>query len=193
MGRPHPSKQRHEKRSKGLITLFYESLGQDKNNLHGLKKDRETLDDCEALSKTTIKDRLELRYADDTALLSKTTEGLNEIMQNVKKFSQNKNFLLNAKKTKVMDSDKSPASSILLDNEALKNVTHFNYLGANIEAKGKITPDIRKRLAIATSKLKSMMNIWKSQSTPLEMRILKSCIFPVATYGCKTWTLTKKM
>ncbi|GFR63127.1 RNA-directed DNA polymerase from mobile element jockey-like protein [Elysia marginata] len=52
----------------------------------------------------------ELRYADDTALLSKTTEGLNELMQNVKKFSQNKNLLLNAKKTKVMDSDKSPAS-----------------------------------------------------------------------------------
>ncbi|GFS08659.1 endonuclease-reverse transcriptase [Elysia marginata] len=36
------------------------------------------------------------------------------------------------------------------------------------------------------------MNIWKSQSTPLKMRILKSCIFPVATYGCETWTLTKK-
>ncbi|GFR58975.1 LINE-1 retrotransposable element ORF2 protein [Elysia marginata] len=36
----------------------------------------------------------ELRYADDTALLSKTTEGLNELMQNVKKFSQNKNLLL---------------------------------------------------------------------------------------------------
>ncbi|GFR95730.1 endonuclease-reverse transcriptase, partial [Elysia marginata] len=134
----------------------------------------------------------ELRYADDTALLSKTTEGLNELMQNVKKFSQNKNLLLNAKKTKVMDSDKSPASSILIDNEALENVTYFNYLGANIEADGKITPDIRKRLAIATSKLKSMMNIWKSQSTPLKMRILKSCIFPVATYGCETWTLTKK-
>ncbi|GFR66832.1 endonuclease-reverse transcriptase [Elysia marginata] len=71
-------------------------------------------------------------------------------------------------------------------HEALENVTHFNYLGANIEADGKITPDIRKRLAIATSKLKSMMNIWKSQSTPLKMRILKSCIFPVATYGCET-------
>ncbi|GFS10471.1 hypothetical protein ElyMa_006647700 [Elysia marginata] len=42
----------------------------------------------------------ELRYANDTALLSKTTEGLNELMQNVKKFSQNKNLLLNAKKTK---------------------------------------------------------------------------------------------
>ncbi|GFR71146.1 hypothetical protein ElyMa_000345700 [Elysia marginata] len=37
----------------------------------------------------------ELRYADDAALLSKTTEGLNELLQNVKKFSQNKNLLLN--------------------------------------------------------------------------------------------------
>ncbi|GFR63181.1 endonuclease-reverse transcriptase [Elysia marginata] len=53
----------------------------------------------------------ELRYADDTALLSKTTEGLNDLMQNVKKFSQNENLPLNAKKTKVKDSDKSPASS----------------------------------------------------------------------------------
>ncbi|GFR66594.1 hypothetical protein ElyMa_001973400 [Elysia marginata] len=42
----------------------------------------------------------ELRYADDTALLSKTPEGLNELNQNVKKFSMKKNLLLNAKKTR---------------------------------------------------------------------------------------------
>ncbi|GFR87269.1 retrovirus-related Pol polyprotein from type-1 retrotransposable element R2 [Elysia marginata] len=124
--------------SPALFSLYTESIMRD-------VKAEDTEDKYSAINPIT-----ELRYADGTALLSKTTEGLNELMQNVKKFSQNKNLLLNVKKTKVMDSDKSPAASILIDNEALENVTHFNYLGANIEADGKITPDIRKRLAIAT-------------------------------------------
>ena len=36
-----------------------------------------------------------------------------------------------------------------------------------------------------------MMSTWKSQSIPLKTNILKTCIFPVATYGCEAWTLTK--
>ncbi|GFR79598.1 transposon TX1 uncharacterized 149 kDa protein [Elysia marginata] len=85
----------------------------------------EDTEDKYSAIKLNVNPITELRHADDAALLSKTTEGLNELMQNVKKFSQNKNRLLNAKKTKVMDSGKSPASSILIDNEALENVTHF--------------------------------------------------------------------
>ena len=36
-----------------------------------------------------------------------------------------------------------------------------------------------------------MINIWKSQPISLKYKILKTCIFPVATYGCEAWTLSK--
>ena len=48
----------------------------------------------------------DLRYADDTALLSTTTEGLHQVIHSVKEHSENKGLFLNIKKTKIVDSDK---------------------------------------------------------------------------------------
>ena len=44
----------------------------------------------------------ELRYADDTVLLSTTPEGLEKMIHAVKKHSENQNLYLNAKKTKIL-------------------------------------------------------------------------------------------
>ena len=72
---------------------------------------------------------------------------------------------INAKKTKIMDLDKSPTTTIDVDGEQLENVNNFVYLGSRIDADGKSSPDIRRRIAIAISKLNTMAPLWKSQST----------------------------
>ena len=36
-----------------------------------------------------------------------------------------------------------------------------------------------------------MKNMWQSTSNTLKLKILRTCIFPVATYGCESWTITK--
>ena len=78
-----------------------------------------------------------------------------------------------------------------IDGEEIESVNSFEYLGARIEANGKPTPEIRRRLAMATSKLKKMTNIWKGQCIGTKIRILKSIVFPTATYGCEAWTINK--
>ena len=45
----------------------------------------------------------------------------------------------------------------------LQRVSNFEYLGARIEANGKSTPEIRRRLAMATTRLTKMISIWKGQ------------------------------
>ena len=75
--------------------------------------------------------------------------------------------------------------------EEIERVGSFQYLGAKIEANGKTTPEIRRRLAMATSKLKKMTNIWKGQCIETEIRVLKSTVFPTTTYGCETWSINK--
>ena len=46
----------------------------------------------------------DLRYADDTASLSTTTEGLHQLIHSVKEHSENKGLFLNIKKkTKIVD------------------------------------------------------------------------------------------
>ncbi|GFN97133.1 hypothetical protein PoB_002363900 [Plakobranchus ocellatus] len=96
----------------------------------------------------------DLRYADDTALLSTTTEGLEKLIKAVKEHSEQKGLHLNVKKTKIMDIDKCKKEArIQIEGEEIERVKSFEYLGARIEANGKTTPEIRRRLAMATAKL----------------------------------------
>ena len=127
----------------------------------------------------------ELRYADDTVLFAQKPEGLLRLLQSVKTHSESSGLYLNAKKTKIMDLDKSPTTTttIDVDGEQLENVNNFVYLGSRIDADGKSSPDIRRRIAIAISKLNTMAPLWKSQSTELKWRTLKACIFSC----CNLW------
>ena len=72
--------------------------------------------------------------------------------------------VLNIKKTKIMDIDKcKKEAKIAIDGEEIERVSNFEYLGARIEANGKSTPEIRRRLAMATTRLTKMISIWKGQ------------------------------
>ena len=51
--------------------------------------------------------------------------------------------------------------------------------------------EIRKRLAMATNKLTKMKFLWMGQDAQANLRILRVCIFPIATYGCEAWMLGK--
>ena len=105
----------------------------------------------------------DLRYADDTALLSTTPTGLEKFIKSVKEHSDEIGLFLNLKKTKIMDIDKCKKEArIATDGEEIERVSNFEYLGARIEANGKSTPEIRRRLAMAT-RLTKMISIWKGQ------------------------------
>ena len=53
------------------------------------------------------------------------------------------------------------------------------------------TEEIRRRLAMATNKLSELKFLWNGQDPQTKLRIVRACIFPIATHGCETWTLGK--
>jgi len=134
----------------------------------------------------------DLRYADDTALLSTTETGLKKLVEATKEHSEDKYLMLNIKKTKIMDTDKCLSkTAITIGEDTIENVEHFEYLGASFYGDGRSKNEIRRRLAIAKQKLNSMKRLWKGQSIETKMRVLQACIFPVAVYGCEAWTPLK--
>ena len=80
---------------------------------------------------------------------------------------------------------------INIEREEIERVNSFEYLGARIQANGKTTPEIRRRLAIATAKLNKMANVWKGQCLDTKIRVPKSTVFPTATYECEAWIIKK--
>ena len=135
----------------------------------------------------------ELRYADDTVLLSTTPEGLEKMIHSVKNHSQDQNLFLNAKKTKIMKTDKTERSTnIIIDGDLIEEVVDFDYLGSLITQNGDGMKEIRRRLGISTRKLKSMEKLWKGNNDQTKLKFLRSLIFPIATYGSETWSLSKE-
>ena len=135
----------------------------------------------------------ELRYADDTVLLATTPEGLEKMIKTVKNHSENQNLFLNAKKTKIMKTDKTMRpTDIVIGGDLIEEVKDFDYLGSLITQNGEVNKEIRRRLGMATKKLKSMEKLWKGSNNKTKLKFIRSLIFPIATYGSETWSMNKE-
>ena len=85
------------------------------------------LDEAQAGIKTVGRNINNLRYADDTNLMTESEEELKSLLMKVKEESEKVGLKLNIEKTKIMAS--SPINSWQIDGETMETVTDFN-LGA---------------------------------------------------------------
>ena len=69
----------------------------------------------------------------------------------------------------------------------------FPYLGSLITEDGECTTEFHASLNRGQAIGASLQKIWKSHSLPISTKILlmKALVWPVATYGCESWTLKK--
>jgi len=86
------------------------------------------------------------------------------------------------------------ACRILIQNELLEQADTFPYLGSLITEDGECTTEFHTRLNRGQAIGASLQKIWKSHSIPIstKIRLMKVLVWPVATYGGKSWTLGKK-
>ena len=140
-----------------LFSIYTEGIMREMEHDH-----RKEEYDEPALQGLPIRD---LRYADDTALLAKTSKGLETLIESVKDHSEQKGLLLNLKKTEIVAMDQFKNKAVItIGGEEIERVNNFKYPGAQKEGNGKSTLEIKRRLAIAGSKLRKMGSIWKGQN-----------------------------
>ena len=87
-----------------------------------------------------------LRYADDTTLMTESEEELNSLLMKVKEESEKVGLKLNIQKTKIMAS--GPITSWQISGETVETVADFIFLGSKITADGDCNHEIKKTLAL---------------------------------------------
>ena len=137
---------------------------------------------------TTIPD---LRYAGDTTLMAETEEELKSLLMKVKEESEKVGLKLNIQKTKIMAS--GPITSWQIDGETVETVSDFILGGSKITADGDCSHEIKRRLLFGRKVMTKLDSILKSRdiTLPTKVRLVKSLVFPVVMYGCKSWTMKK--
>ena len=147
------------------------------------------LDEAQAGIKIARRNINNLRYADDTTLMAESEEELKSFLMKVKE--EKVGLKLNIQKTKIMAS--SPISSWQIDGETVETVADFSFLGSKIIADSDCSHEIKRHLLLERKVLTNLDSILKSKDVtlPTKVHLVKAMVFPVVTYGCKSWTIKK--
>ena len=86
-----------------------------------------------------------------------------------------------------------PITSWQIDAETMETGTDFIFLGSKIIADGDCSLEIKRHLILGRKAMTNLDSILKSRDITLstKVRLVKAKVFPVVTYGCKSWTIKK--
>ena len=105
----------------------------------------------------------------------------------VKEESEKVGLKLNIQKTKIMAS--GSITSWEIEGETVGTILG----GSKITADGNCSHEIKRRLLLGRKVMTSLDSIFKSRdiTLPTKVSLVKAMVFPVAMYGCESWTVKK--
>ena len=132
-----------------------------------------------------------LRYTDDTTLMTESEEEPKSLLMRVKMESEKAGLKFNIKKAKIMASD--PITSWQRDGKKVEAVTYFIFLDSKITADGYYSCEIKRRLLFGKKAMTQLDSMLKGRDITLltKVRIVKAVVFPVVMNGCESWTVKK--
>ena len=120
-----------------------------------------------------------LRYADDTSLMTESEE-LKSLLMNVKEESGKAGLKLNIQKTEIMAL--SPITSWQIEGKKVETVTNFIFLDSKITVDGDCCHEIKRCLLLGRKVMTNLDSILKSRdiTLPTKVRLVKAMVFPVS-------------
>ena len=132
-----------------------------------------------------------LRYANDTTVMTESEEELKGLLMKMKVESEKVGLKLNIQKTKIMAA--GPITSWEIDGGTVETVSDFILGGSKITADGDCSHEIKRCLLLGRKVMTNLDRILKSRDItfPTKVCLVKAMVFPVVVYGCESWTVKK--
>ena len=123
------------------------------------------LEEAQAEIKIARRNINNLRYADDTTLMSESEAKLKSLLMKVKEESEKAALKLNIQKPKIMASH--PITSWQKDEETMGTVTDFILLGSKITADGDCSHEIKRCLLLERKAMTNLDSVFIKAETLL--------------------------
>ena len=127
------------------------------------------LNEAQAGIKISRRNINNLRYSDDTTLMTESEEELKSLLMKVKEESEKAGLKLNIHKMMIMAS--VPITSWQIDEEAMETGREFIFLGSKITADGDGSHEIKRRLLLARKAMANLDSILKSRDITLSTKV----------------------
>ena len=118
--------------------------------------------------------------------MAESEEELKSLLMKVKVESEKVDLKLNIQKTNIMAS--GPITSWEIDGDTVETVVDFIFWGSKITADGDCSHEIKRRLLLGRKIMTNLDSIFKSRDITFTD---KGPSFPLAMYGCESWTIKK--
>ena len=135
------------------------------------------LEEAQAGIKIARRNINNLRYPDDTTLMSESKEELKSLLMKVKVESEKVGLKFNIQKMKIMAS--GPITSWEIDGETVETVSDFILGGSKITADGDCSHEIERCLLLGRKVMTNLDSLFKSRdiTLPTKVHLVKAMVF----------------
>ena len=149
------------------------------------------LEEAQAGIKIARRNINNLRYADDTTLMTESEEELKSLLMKMKEESEKVGLKLNIQKIKTMAS--GPITSWQIDRETAESEADFILGGSKITADGDCSHEIKRHFLLGRKVMTNLDSILKSRdiTLPTKVHLVKAMVFPVVMFAYENWTINK--
>ena len=143
------------------------------------------LDEAQAGIKIAGRNINNLRYPDDTTLVTESKKELKSLLMKEKEESEKLGLNLNIQKIKIMEY--GPISSQQIDGETMETVRDFYFGGSKITADGDCSNEIKRCLLLGRKVMTNLDSILNSRdiTLPTKVRLVNAMVFLVVMYGVR--------
>ena len=123
--------------------------------------------------------------------MAESEKALKSLLMKVKEESEKVGLKLDIQKTKIMASN--PITSWQIDGETVETVAAFILGGSKIITDGDCSHEIKRCFLLGRKVITNLDSILQSRdiTLPTKVHLVKVMVFPVAMYGCDSWTVKK--
>ncbi|KAI0235174.1 hypothetical protein LSAT2_014355 [Lamellibrachia satsuma] len=135
----------------------------------------------------------DLDFADDLALLSHSHRQMHDKTTELALISERVGLKINKRKTKILRTNTTCETPIMLEGETLEEVKDFRYLGSIVDTLGGTEADVKKRISKARVAFHLLRNVWKSKviGETTKIRLFNTNVKSVLLYGAETRRINK--
>ena len=136
-------------------------------------------------------------WADDILLMSKSEEGLKNMLLALGKYSEENGMTINTKKTQTIIFNKGGRHirrNFLVGHDRLESTREYKYLGFVVTPSGEINTglkDLKNRALRAFSKLKKKMGVYFRKYPLIAIKLFRSLVEPILLYASDFWGILK--
>ena len=146
----------------------------------------------QAKTKVTEEAIYDLQYADDAALVGSSPEGLQRIIDAVADAYTRSGLAINTGKTEVLSMSRPSHTPTVfhVNQQPLKNVQQFTYLGSVLTDSCDLTSEVQRRIGLASAafgRLSHRVFLNRDLTITTKISVYKAVCLSILLYGSESW------